>query len=168
MSIVDTQKTYWSKTGKYQELSDRLKGFVPHWGKCDTPEMELFRLVSNLYYDLHNNGLANASHKLPDLQPIMRQFKQQLFAEGLTKVQYGLVRDCWRLIDADYSNWEANYDSDYYPDNYWEDYCESNEPKDYYPEWDEQTGWFTEKLELAFEALVDAVTLVAAKALKIV
>jgi hypothetical protein len=148
MSIINTQGTYWNHTGKYQELSDRLQELVPVVGRCNTSEMELFRLVGNLYYDLYNNGLCNAENKLESLQPVMRWYKQDLIANGMTEEQYGLVWDCWQpsQLDSSYSHWKQNYDSEYFP------------------EWDSSIDWFSPQLELAFEALADAATLIAAKA----
>lgn len=53
--------TYWNKVGKYQELIDRLATLVPREGECpkNSPALERFRVASNAYYDLYNNGLCN-------------------------------------------------------------------------------------------------------------
>jgi|GEM_PF-5527794 len=147
MSIIDKQGTYWNSTGKHQELSDSLEKLVPACGRCNTSEMELFRLVSNIYYDLYNNGLCNAEHKLEVLQPVMSWYKEQLLAEGMTEEQYMLVWDCWK---PNYPLWSSDYEPDMEPDGY-------------FPCWVNEIDWFSEKLELAFEALADAATLIAAK-----
>lgn len=55
--------TYWNKTGKYQELADQLREFIPAMGSVEhprkNPALEKFRKASNCYYDLYNNGLGN-------------------------------------------------------------------------------------------------------------
>jgi len=142
MSIINTQGTYWNSTGKYQELSDRLQKLVPVVGRCNTSELELFRLVNNIYYDLYNNGLCNAENKLESLQPVMRWYKQDLLANGMTEEQYRLVWKCWVPASCD-------EDLDYFDG--------------YFPCWVNELDWFSEKLELAFEALADAATLIAGK-----
>jgi hypothetical protein len=154
MSIINTQGTYWNHTGKYQELSDRLQELVPAVGRCNTSELELFRLVNNIYYDLYNNGLCNAENKLEALQPVMRWYKQDLLTNGMTEEQYRLVWDCWKKYE-----WTSlhSFDDDDETEN-------EGHPNGYFPEWDESIDWFSEKLELAFEALADAATLIAAKA----
>ena len=153
MSIIDAQGTYWNYTGKYQELNDRLQELVPAIGSCDSDELDLFRLMSNLYYDLYNNSLCNADHKLPPLQKAMSQFKQQLFTEGLSEGEFELVWNCWQLLEFTDHRWLN--DGSEAEDNW--------EGENYYPEWNPEIDWFSEKLELAFEALADAAILVAAR-----
>lgn len=51
---------YWNKQGKYQKLYDQLyKELVPTEGKADTEHGETLRVLSNVYYDIYNNGGAN-------------------------------------------------------------------------------------------------------------
>ena len=51
---------YWNNAGKYQELSQKLEKLIPNSGDCEDTRLELFRLVSNAYYDIYNNGGCNA------------------------------------------------------------------------------------------------------------
>jgi len=53
--------TYWEDKGKYQDLRDNISRFIPHTGKCNHPELELYRLAANVYYDVYNNGGCNQS-----------------------------------------------------------------------------------------------------------
>lgn len=51
---------YWNKKGKYQELYDRLRhDLVPDMGYADTEAGEMIRCLSNVYYDVFNNGGGN-------------------------------------------------------------------------------------------------------------
>lgn len=52
--------TYWNHNGKYQERLDTLSnGLVPISGPADTEAGEILRAVSQIYYDLYNNGFGN-------------------------------------------------------------------------------------------------------------
>jgi len=55
-------KTYWSNNGKYQKENDRLyKKYVPDAGKADSPQGNLLRVVSKIYYRYFNDGDDNLS-----------------------------------------------------------------------------------------------------------
>lgn len=51
--------TYWNNNGKFQMAATELEAMVPNSGKCDSLKGELFRAVSKIYYDFHNNGFGN-------------------------------------------------------------------------------------------------------------
>ena len=51
--------TYWCEKGKYQKESDILQKLVPSEGEAQDTRIELFRRVSNTYYDIYNNGGMN-------------------------------------------------------------------------------------------------------------
>ena len=49
--------TYWFKKGKFQKSYDYFfKKLVPPEGKADTPEGELLRMISRIYYRYNNDG----------------------------------------------------------------------------------------------------------------
>ena len=49
--------TYWFKKGKFQKSYDYFfKKLVPLEGKADTPEGELLRMISRIYYRYNNDG----------------------------------------------------------------------------------------------------------------
>ena len=49
--------TYWNKKGKFQKSYDYFfKTLVPPEGKAPTPEGELLRMVSRIYYRYNNDG----------------------------------------------------------------------------------------------------------------
>lgn len=53
-------EAYWTDKGKYQELYDQLyKQLVPKEDKASTVAGEMLRVVSNVYYDVYNNGGCN-------------------------------------------------------------------------------------------------------------
>jgi hypothetical protein len=56
-------KIYWNNKGKYTSLADKLDKLIPPRGKVTNPKvnkaLEKFRIASNCYYDLFNNGLMN-------------------------------------------------------------------------------------------------------------
>lgn len=51
--------TYWTKSGKYQSDYDTLKNKIPGQGKSNELNVEILRIVSNMYYDFYNNGNCN-------------------------------------------------------------------------------------------------------------
>ena len=145
MTIIGKQPTYWDNTGKYQDVLGSAFDDVPLNGKASSVEAELLRAVNSIYYDLYNNGLANVESKLPPLRNAMRSLHTQLVESGLTQEQYDMIWFCWEPLET-----EPGQDRDL------------DEPDGYFPEWD--GSWFTERLELAFEALADASILIAARA----
>ena len=53
------ENTYWNHSGKYQTVSNLVRGCVPDTGKADIPSTEAYRVMSNAYYDYYNNGGCN-------------------------------------------------------------------------------------------------------------
>ena len=57
------EQTYWSHKGKHPKAQDALAELVPDDGEVKdaekNPALETFRVASNCYYDLYNNGLCN-------------------------------------------------------------------------------------------------------------
>ena len=61
------EHTYWNHKGKYPDIQDALSKLVPEEGVVfhpkDNPALETFRVASNCYYDLYNNGLCNRAEE---------------------------------------------------------------------------------------------------------
>ena len=61
------RKTYWNGKGTYEELSQKLEAMVPAEGQVPNPEinrwLERFRLMSNAYYDIYQNGGGNVGRR---------------------------------------------------------------------------------------------------------
>lgn len=58
------ENSYWDNTGKFQTLVIELNKLVPTSGAVDSPRganrrLEKFRVASNAYYDIFNNGGMN-------------------------------------------------------------------------------------------------------------
>lgn len=66
--------SYWANNGKYQEFADKVEKLIPQSGAIVSrynlpyslepkqsfkPLLECFRVFSNIYYDLYNNGGTN-------------------------------------------------------------------------------------------------------------
>lgn len=55
--------TYWERRGRHQWMVDALNALVPPSGsvanKSRNRALETYRIASNAYYDLYNNGLGN-------------------------------------------------------------------------------------------------------------
>jgi len=52
-------RSYWSSNGKYQKESDILQKLVPTEGSSPFTDVELYRIATNVYYDIFNNGGGN-------------------------------------------------------------------------------------------------------------
>lgn len=57
------ERSYWRGNGRLQSLADLLNELIPFEGPvCEpdkNPALERFRIASNAYYDLFNNGGGN-------------------------------------------------------------------------------------------------------------
>jgi len=52
--------SYWAGEGKYsQEIESVFEPLVPNRGKADDPFVEAVRCVSNIVYEVYNNGGGN-------------------------------------------------------------------------------------------------------------
>jgi hypothetical protein len=63
MSDVNYAETYWSEKGKHEELVVALTKLMPVLDPIANPALEKFRVASNCYYDLYNNGLGNKAQE---------------------------------------------------------------------------------------------------------
>lgn len=70
--MTTKMKSYWSKNGRHQKTYDRLYAkLVPDLGEAGSDAGELLRTVSNVYYDIYNNGGCNLlDSKLSDLESL--------------------------------------------------------------------------------------------------
>ena len=57
------KNTYWNHNGRFQMYVEELDALIPDAGEVNEPRknkaLEKFRVASNCYYDLYNNGLCN-------------------------------------------------------------------------------------------------------------
>ena len=57
------ENTYWYNNGRFQMYIEELDALIPDAGEVNEPRknkaLEKFRVASNCYYDLYNNGLCN-------------------------------------------------------------------------------------------------------------
>jgi hypothetical protein len=51
--------TYWNNKGKYQEWADEISETMPDMCDTDNKNMNVFIAMTNLYYDIYNNGGGN-------------------------------------------------------------------------------------------------------------
>jgi len=71
---------YWSGSGIYQKLADKLNIRIPAAGKVDNhednPKLETFRIAQNCYRDLYNNGLCNRAVEFGEIFGFLPAKKQ--------------------------------------------------------------------------------------------
>lgn len=51
--------SYWNDKGRYQNVYDKLSKLIPECGMADTTHVEALRCITNIYYDVYNNGGGN-------------------------------------------------------------------------------------------------------------
>jgi hypothetical protein len=62
MTITDwNATTYWNGNGKYQAKANEIQNLIPLEGSCADLKLESMRVLINVYYDWHNNGLGNTN-----------------------------------------------------------------------------------------------------------
>lgn len=77
MPISPMHSTYWNHNGRYEKEAKKLNRLIPTFGAVDFPRsankaLEKFRVASNAYYDIYNNGTGNrdsAIRRLFDVSP---------------------------------------------------------------------------------------------------
>lgn len=90
--------TYWNNKGKYQEdyrfYSNLL---IPPFDKADTLHGELLRCISNIYYEVLNNGACNMFHTWDgDYELYIEKHYKKLFdfIESQLGSTYSLLEAC--------------------------------------------------------------------------
>ena len=67
---------YWNSNGKYQEWVDKVLKTMPDMYSTDNEYMNIFIEMSNLYYDIYNNGGCNfRADKVERIKSIVKGFK---------------------------------------------------------------------------------------------
>lgn len=107
-----TEDNYWSSRGRYQAKADKLADLIPPMGEVENaeqrPELELFRLAQNYYYDIFNNGVCNYEDEIWEMfrvtpedtdadeenlfkrtEPVMDVIILDAYAAEFTNVTYG-------------------------------------------------------------------------------
>ena len=51
--------TYWNGNGKYQDWTDKVNETMPSMYDTDNKYMNIFIAMSNIYYEIYNNGGGN-------------------------------------------------------------------------------------------------------------
>lgn len=82
--MVDTTNTYWSGTGKFNELAEQLQTLIPVEGAIKGSKnqaLERFRKAVNCYYDLYNNGLCNRARSFAKVF-VINTGEYKIFSRG--------------------------------------------------------------------------------------
>ena len=85
MTEEDINQTYWNHRGKYQKAYDHFYNkLVPSSGQASTPEGELLRIISKIYYRYHNDGdeywdmIEDGYLKITEVEDIESRFLSSL------------------------------------------------------------------------------------------
>jgi hypothetical protein len=127
MTINWNATTYWNGNGKYQAKADLIQDLIPLEGVCDDPKLESLRVIINLYYDWHNNGLGNDNRVQAFLNnPTLTRELPDL--HELVKNDLDFYQDEMTQYEEDFDNWEwddENEDEPEEPMMVWSDEIES-------------------------------------------
>lgn len=65
------ENTYWNHKGKYPKFNAELEKLIPSMGPVpnadENPALEQYRVATNCYYDLYNNGLYNRAEEFREV-----------------------------------------------------------------------------------------------------
>ena len=65
-----TEDNYWNSRGRYQAKAEKLNELIPSMGEVENAEqrtkLERFRIASNAYYDIFNNGGWNRQSEIKE------------------------------------------------------------------------------------------------------
>jgi hypothetical protein len=127
--------TYWAGNGKYQAKANMLQDLIPLEGVCDDPKLESLRVIINLYYDWHNNGLGNTNRVTEFLNnpALVRELPE------LTKV----IKNDIEFYENEMN--EYNWDLDYLEDD------DEDEPEEPMMVWSDE---IESLLELALDHMI--------------
>lgn len=98
-----TDETYWNGNGKYQELADKLDPLIPREGEADKFHIEMYRIMSRLYCDYHNNRLGNFD-VMQDWYDYLKRFVD-VYAHIATAEAY-CIYDAFEAIQ-DFVSWDG-------------------------------------------------------------
>ena len=72
-----SEKTYWNKCGKHQDLVNQLNEDLPLRGASSSLSMEIYRAVCSIYYECNNNGFGNNYSRVykffKDIQKVLNE-----------------------------------------------------------------------------------------------
>lgn len=143
--MIDTTKTYWGHNGKHQEASVRLGKMVPTSGSMtENSPIEFFRIISNSYYDLYNNGAGNTEVRGEELQDMLQTLSIKRVLSDDPKVVKAL-KEARDFVNAYLDAYEAGGE--------WV----GDEDEDGDDEWMEPDYPSVEPLYEAYEVLTDAI-----------
>jgi hypothetical protein len=119
--------SYWNQDGKYQAKANEIQNLIPLEGSCADLKLETMRVIINLYYDWHNNGLGNTNRvqefiNNPTLTRELPELTQAI------KNDLDFYQDEMTQYEEDFDNWEwddENEDEPEEPMMIWSDEIES-------------------------------------------
>lgn len=80
------EHTYWDRNGHYQAVGDILMKLIPSEGSVAEPKknkaLEKFRIASNCYYDLYNNGLCNRASEFYSIFKVSSRTYRRTYGYG--------------------------------------------------------------------------------------
>ena len=59
MKSIKSSESYWGNQGQYQDLYNKYHSEIPDEGSVNDSLLEQLRIVSNVYYEVGNNGGGN-------------------------------------------------------------------------------------------------------------
>lgn len=112
---VDFSNTYWTHKGKYPEINAALEKLVPAQNEvkdaANNPALERFRIASNCYYDLYNNGLCN---RKAEFRKVFGFASEHTYGDRLTQALIDKTEDAMNdiILAAAKEQWIAAESND--------------------------------------------------------
>ncbi len=95
-------QTYWNNKGKYEDVNKQLAALVPVSGEvkdaANNPALERFRIASNCYYDLYNNGLCN---RKAEFRKVFGFASKHKYGDGISQTLIDDTEEVFNVIILD-------------------------------------------------------------------
>jgi hypothetical protein len=94
--------TYWTGNGKYQAKANMLQDLIPLEGACTDVKLEAMRVLINIYYDWHNNGLGNTNR-------VTEFLNNPTLTRELPELTQAIKNDIVKSLKTKQYNWNLDY-----------------------------------------------------------
>jgi hypothetical protein len=99
MAQGDYSETYWNGRGLHKAKYEAAQEQIPAQGRAATMELNLLRVVVNLYYTLYNDGSCNLEIKQPPVKFFLADFSSEIEKTG--EASHGDVRRVMEMTERE-------------------------------------------------------------------
>lgn len=110
---LNTEGTYWSKHGKYEKESTTLEALVvPRGAMAFGSPIECFRVMSNCYRDLYNNGAGNTDVRAEEFVGMLTFLRKNHVLPESDRLPHD-IQECFDFVKEFVDVMDGKYAPDY-------------------------------------------------------